>query len=155
YHSWSQISLVQDTSVIFQGISYTGSYGSGAVFLPTLGWFLSLAGYESNGPCFWTCIEEQWTMSLISASKVHSSVQSESRSNILLLTNSRLLQLVNFEASNITLMDLLGRVVNAWQFPGSGSRDVTLNVADVPSGIYFLRVSGSGMDKVKKVCIAH
>ena len=155
YQSWTQLLFNYDTSVIFQGRSYAASYAGGAAFLPTLGWFLSLAGYESNGPCTSQCLEETWTLSLISASKVHSIVQSESHSKMRLLAKGGLLQLENVEASNITLMDLLGRVVNSWQFPLSGPREITLNVADVPTGIYFLRISGKGMDEVKKVCIAH
>ena len=32
---------------------------------------------------------------------------------------------------------------------------ITLNVADVPSGVYFLRVTAGGVEEVKRVCIAH
>jgi hypothetical protein len=157
HSSWTQIPLVQDTPVIFQGVSYPAfsATSTAAVFLPTLGWFLSLFGYESAGPCVANCIEETWTMTLIAASTTHSSVQSESNSNSFLLSNGSILQLVNVEADKITLMDLVGRAVNVWQFPASGLRDITLNVADVPSGVYFLRISVPGVKEMRKVVIVH
>jgi hypothetical protein len=60
--------------------------------------------------------------------------------------------------TNLTadLLDPLGRPIRSWQMPiESGERQITLNVADVPSGVYFLRVSGGGIDEVKKVAIIH
>ncbi|MDP4198014.1 MAG: hypothetical protein Q8922_01135 [Bacteroidota bacterium] len=42
---------------------------------------------------------------------------------------------------------------SCWCDPGP--RQITLNVADVPSGMYFLRLSAPGIEQVQKVCIAH
>ena len=51
---------------------------------------------------------------------------------------------------------LLGRSIRSWQLEvAAGESQVHLNVADVPSGVYFLRVSGTGVEEVKRVCIAH
>jgi hypothetical protein len=155
--NWTQIPFVRDTSVIFQGISYEGSLAisPGAIFLPTLGWFFSLSGYEYIPACGTCGSGVLWMLGLISASTAHASVQSESNTNSLLLSNGSTLQLINFEADKITLMDLLGRIVNVWLFPVSGPRDITLNDADVPSGVYFLRVSAPGVDEMRKVVIVH
>ena len=56
----------------------------------------------------------------------------------------------------LLLFDPLGRTVRSWQLPAeSGPREITLNVADLPSGVYFLRISSPGADEVKKVAIVH
>ena len=157
-HTWTKIPLMQDTSVIFQDTSYPASYSTApaAIFLPTVGWFYSLAGYQWPGACTSECTMEQWSMFLIAAIKTRSGVQSESHPNMLLLSNNGLLQFVNVPANYITLTDLLGRIIREWQFPAYyGARDITLNVADVPSGVYFLRVSAPGMEDMRKVAIAH
>jgi hypothetical protein len=155
YHSWTQIPFIQDTSIIFQGISYPAFVAGAATFLPTLGWFLSLSGYETNGACANPCLQDFWTLSLIAASTAHSSVQSANNSDSFFLSNGSILELVNVEAEKTTLMDLVGRIVNTWQFPATGPRDISLNVADVPSGVYFLQISAPGVEEMRKVVIAH
>jgi hypothetical protein len=46
--------------------------------------------------------------------------------------------------------------IRSWQMPvETGERRITLNVADVPSGVYFLRVTAGAVEEVKGVCIAH
>ena len=95
-------------------------------------------------------------MSLIAADKANSGVQSENHPGLQVFSNGGLLQLANMEASAIALTDLVGRTIRTWQFPRFDvPREITLNVADVPSGVYFLRVTGGGVDEVKKVCITH
>ena len=157
YNIWTQVPFVQDTSEIFQGISYPASVATSpaATFLPTLGWFLSLSGWEANGACAYPCLQDFWRLSLIAASTAHSSVQSETNSNSFLLSNGSILQLVNVEADKITLMDLVSRIANVWSFPASSTRDITLNIADVPSGVYFLQISARGVDEMRKVVIVH
>ena len=152
---WTAISVPKDTSVIFQGRSYAAvASNSSDFFVPALGWFFSLRGYER--PCLSDCIVQYWTMSLISASKTKSSVQADPQSNAYLLSGGSLLQLVNVEASNITLSDLLGRPIHSWQLPiEAGPRQITLNVADVPSGIYFLKLTAPEVEEVRKVVITH
>jgi hypothetical protein len=54
----------------------------------------------------------------------------------------------------LKILDPLGRPVRSWQLAASdGPREITLNVADVPSGVYFLRLQGGGVDEVRKVLI--
>ncbi len=56
----------------------------------------------------------------------------------------------------IQLLDPLARPIRAWSLDvAAGESQVHLNVADVPSGVYFLRVSAAGMEEVRKVVIAH
>ena len=56
----------------------------------------------------------------------------------------------------VGLIDPLGRPIHSWPLEVSaGETQVHLNVADVPSGVYFLRVSAAGMEEVRKVVIVH
>ncbi len=154
YHNWSRILFDRDSSLMFDGQSYTAAYesASGTLFLPTIGWFFSLSGY--GGVCTGYCTHETWTLSLIAASKTNSSVQADPQANSYLMSGGGLLRLVNVEANNITLSDLLARPIRSWQMPiDPGPRQITLNVADVPSGVYFLKLTAPGVEEVRKVCI--
>jgi hypothetical protein len=57
---------------------------------------------------------------------------------------------------HVALLDALGRPVRSWQLAATdGPREITLNVSDAPSGVYFLRLQGDGVDEVKRVAIIH
>ncbi len=153
YNSWMEIPFIRDTSIVFQGVNYQGSLSAAGMFLPKLGWFFSLTGNEYGNICY-PCLEGTWTMALIAASGP-SGVQVDIPSNSMVFSEGSFLQLVNIEANKIMLMDLVGRIVNAWQFPSFGHRDITLNVADVQSGVYFLQISAPGVEEMRKVVIVH
>jgi hypothetical protein len=59
------------------------------------------------------------------------------------------------KSATMFLLDPLGRPVCSWQLAATdGPREITLNVSDVPCGVYFLRLQGDGVDEVRKVLIA-
>lgn len=156
YHKWSRFLFDRDSSLMFDGQSYTAAYesASGTLFLPTIGWFFSLSGY--GGVCTGYCTFETWTMSLIAAIKTNMGIPLHSVSNMQLYSNGGLLVLTDAVASAISLSDALGRPIHSWQLPvDPGPREITLNVADVPSGIYFLKLTAPDVEEVRRVCIAH
>ena len=70
----------------------------------------------------------------------------------------RLLRIDNVRASfnRATLLDALGRSVRFWRLSGGdGPREIALSVAEVSTGIYFLRLQGDQFDDVNRVSIIH
>jgi hypothetical protein len=160
----SKIPFERDTTILFQGSTINGSKSTNmtAIYLPSIGWFFSLAGGQGdkNICCPGMAGYERWSMSLIGAIKIHSTVATTSKSELGLMISDGLLTLsskaVSSGTCSIGLLDPLGRPVHSWQMPvEAGERRITLNVADVPSGVCFLRVSGGGVDEVKRVAIIH
>ena len=145
-----------DSSIAFQGRNYAASTTASkdATFIPDIGWFLYLSGY--GGACVNACTLETWNMTLIAAIKTNESVSPGSVSSFQVNYSSEILQLLSTKATDIHLSDFLGRPNRSWQFPSNDDpRDLSLMVADVPSGVYFLRVSAAGMEEVRKVVIVH
>ena len=49
------------------------------------------------------------------------------------------------------MSDVRGRVVDDWIY--SGVSRVEIPVGDIPEGVYFLRISGPGINDVKKIFV--
>ncbi len=130
-----------------------------AVYSPELRWFVYSSSYTSG---YWTFHEwstDSSSSTLLSASTLIVDDPKTTTDFIVSLTESSLsfrLPKIDVREQSISLLDLLGRPIRSWQMPmEAGERCITLNVADVPNGVYFLRVSAEGVDEIKKVCIAH
>jgi hypothetical protein len=156
-HVWlTTLTFEHDSSVVFQGRTYSARYAQQGLFAPEIGWFLSLSGYDGGGTCWSYCTKVDWYLSLLAAIKLYDAVPAAITSNAQIIANEGMLLFRNVNASDFTLSDLLGRPVRSWQFAASdGPREITLNVADVPSGVYFLRLQGDGVDEVKRVAVIH
>ena len=62
----------------------------------------------------------------------------------------------SFSSKGSLFLDPIGRTVRSLQLPvDAGSQQISLNVADVPSGVYFLRISAPGVEEMRKVVIVH
>ncbi|SRR5581483_4476649 len=138
-----------------------GLFRSTAVYSPQLHWFYSFSDSSNEPTPDYSYAAGSNKTSLLYASTFPSKVEERSIMASLDLTNQTgnllrvTLQKSDREPSRIILLDPVGRPIRSWQMPvGAGERQLTLNVANVPSGIYFLRVSGTGFDEVKKVMIA-
>jgi hypothetical protein len=148
----------QITQALFDGDSislYDGSYS------PDLRWFYSWSNgydnvnYEGSGAEGDENITHYWLMSA-SQAIVLSKDRTDSYLNVRTDGKFITLSISSSKPNFYILLDPLGRPVRSWQMPvEAGERRITLNVADVPSGVYFLRVSGGGVDEVKRVCITH
>jgi hypothetical protein len=146
-------------------INYQGSgpwHSAVMNFSPELGWFVSMQGCNAQLDLQTALDYENWYVNLISATKVERGVESYPSASAVsfLKYQSNLLEFNYYGTANghsiCRLLDPLGRPIQSWQMPiESGERQIALNVADVPSGVYFLRVSGDGIDEVKKVAIVH
>ncbi len=149
-----------DSSIGIDGLIQQGIDSEVAVYSPELRWFLYRYDEFSSYPNFgvWGDNSDEQTMLSAALSRVDESppgasmffVQYHGTSlQIWLHTDTR-------KPLALSLLDLLGRPIRSWQLPvDAGERQITLNVADVPSGVYFIRISGGGIDEVKKVCIMH
>ncbi|HZK76389.1 MAG TPA: hypothetical protein VFD13_05715 [Candidatus Kapabacteria bacterium] len=137
--------------------------GSIAIYSPQLRWFCFFSSSDNEPPPDETYTGTSGNSTLLFASNFQSKVDElplNSPVDVTVDQTGNLLSLMlwrsGWEHSSISLLDPLGRSIRSWQLPvGAGERQITLNIADVPSGVYFLRVSGEGIDEVKKVCITH
>jgi hypothetical protein len=158
-----------DSGQITTFSSDTGASGAGgplqygydsevAVYSPNLHWFLYLADNFFSNTHFDVWSHNVYTMSLISVnvSRVDSSLSGISKFEIQFSNGALQLVSNNLEPLSLRLLDLLGRPIRSWQMPAdAGERQITLNVADVPSGVYFLRISAPGVEEIRKVVIVH
>jgi len=130
-----------------------------ATYSPRLRWFTS-ESYQSynstNGD------NSDWNINLVAVITPSSGVKHEtaSASSVLFVSDEGILHaLIEIPMTNETkfsLLDPLGRPIRTWQMPvDAGERQITLNVADVPSGVYFLRISTPGVEEMRKVVIVH
>jgi hypothetical protein len=131
-----------------------------AVYSPEVRWFLYLSEYDFSNFTLSTSQESNSTLALIFSSLL--SVDAPLNNIELFSVSSNgvsinvLLRIILQNNPVLTLLDPLGRPIRSWQMPvEAGERRITLNVADVPSGVYFLRVSDGRVDEVKRVCITH
>ncbi|MFO7863637.1 MAG: alpha-amylase family glycosyl hydrolase [Salinivirgaceae bacterium] len=70
--------------------------------------------------------------------------------NVYPVPSQGMLQLENVtKYSTVELLNTSGQIVDYW--PTDGAYAVSVNVADLQSGMYFLRFVGSGASKVKKI----
>ncbi len=136
-------------------------YDSWMNFVPALGWFADLGGRNMQADPATALDQENWSGELILYSKPLRSVAPNSIDAGIIVSQAPGWLNLKFPASfserfSTTLLDPLGRAIRSWQMPvEAGGREITLNVADVPSGVYFLRISGAGIQELKKVWIAH
>ncbi|GEM_PF-2403608 len=141
----------------FSGI---GSINCMATYSRDLRWFLSFQGWDTGTINYAhpsTYSDEEWTDNLLYVIEPNSSVKQESISHFSCSFSDGFLSLTGVPSLSIVAMiDPLGRIIHSWQLPkGDRGRQISLNVTDVPSGMYFLRVLGTGFDEVKKVMITH
>ena len=132
-------------------------------YSPTLRWFYSFDGKRTDNQY----THDTWHYSLLTAQvasagvalpastyiksqPIQASVTSNGKSvdvDISLLTRDEL---------EVVLLDPLARPIRSWSLDAqAGESEVHLNVADVPSGVYFLKLSAPGVEDVRKVVIAH
>ena len=170
----------QDTSsykIVFEGnlISVYGSswwfsdgiYERGRIDLnysPELKWFCFGGGIVIGGDpgSDWM---ETWSDTLIAAVSVQADAPNifrddNAHAEILASISSSFLgidiRLQSNEVLELTLLDPLARPIRSWSLDvASGESQVHLNVADVPSGVYFLKFSAPGVEEVRKVVIVH
>jgi hypothetical protein len=157
---WLSVPYSRDTSILFQGERYDGlSSKNVSVFLSRLGWFYSLRASQGGSCCTMGADPHTWSMTLLAATKIDASVPLSECGAFNAAQDGRLLRISIYKFDSerdLTLLDPLGRPVRSWQLTASdGPREITLNVADVPSGVYFLRLSGNGVDEVRRVAIVH
>ncbi len=145
--------------------SYSGGV-SECLYSPDLRWFVSRSfsesGYShpkwggniSGSDTLVAAITSRFDMSVDKAHPL-SRVGSIKVSGDGKLINAEIM-LANSLHAKLMLLDPLGRPIRSWALDvAAGESQVHLNVADVPSGVYFLRVSAPGLEDVKKVCIVH
>lgn len=131
------------------------------IYSPDIRWFLYFENTVDGNAYANVILHEFTSETLIMASSlgVSSSLASAGDDFTVGASGSLLyLTLLKSEAinSSLVLLDPLGRPVRSWQLAASDSpREITLNVADVPSGVYFLRLHGDEVDEVRKVAIVH
>ena len=133
--------------------SYSETYST------RLRWFAA-ESYASNDATDGS--NASWSLTLIAAVTSTSGVKStqDAGSSLVLTQDGNFLQVLidlpSASHQNFSLLDPLGRPIRSWQMPvDAGERQITLNVADVPSGVYFLRISAPGMEEMRKVVIVH
>ena len=146
---------------------YSGDDGTTVMeYAPELRWFYSLHSIVENmqvsGPAK-TGYLTDYTYTLTSAALSVASSQQLGVSairNISTDEHAKLLDLdIMLESAHqmrCQLLDPLARPIRSWSLDvAAGESQVHLNVTDVPSGVYFLRVSAAGMEQVRKVVIVH
>jgi len=131
----------------------TSYYFASVIYSLSIKWFLNMHVIYD-----WMVEKADRTL-MYSLSSVRSSPKTNALISDLLNTGSEIsiyMRLHDFPYVYLFLLDPLGRPIRTWQMPvEAGEQQITLNVADVPSGVYFLRVSGGGVDEVKRVAIVH
>ncbi len=161
-------SFQSDTMEVITGSqSFTDSIGSELItsqtyystYSPRLRWFTS-ESYQSynstNGD------NSHWNINLIAAITPSSAVKNETAeaTSVLLVPDDGFFHtLVEIPMSNevkFSILDLLGRPIHSWQMSvNAGSQQISLNVTDVSSGVYFLQISAPGLEEMRKVVIVH
>jgi hypothetical protein len=147
-----------DSAVTVPGLVQNGMSSQVAVYSPDLRWFLYRSDASSSYPNIgvWSDYNSSTTLLSANLSRVDDSPSDAPEFLVQYQGTSLQILLDTWEPLALALLDPLGRSVRSWQVPvDSGERQITLNIADVPSGMYFLRVSGTGIDEVKKVAISH
>jgi len=131
-------------------------------FVPSIGWFASIGGQNLQTDPSIVLDQEDWSGELILYSKPLRGVLSNIANGAgIAVSQSTNLISINLSSSvsekfSFSLLDLLGRPIRSWQLPvDAGERQISLNVADVPSGVYFLRISAPGVEEMRKVVIVH
>jgi hypothetical protein len=145
-----------------RGVMMAATNSQTALYSPELRWFTYFdnSTYGIEGPSDLT-IDQFESETLIFASSLGVyEPPGPSNNDFSICISGALMQIsiLKFEASHVSLdlLDPLGRPVRSWQLAASdGPREITLNVADVPSGVYFVRLQGGGVDEVKRVAIIH
>jgi hypothetical protein len=145
-----------------RGIFMAAVNSQNAIYSPQIRWFTYLDNSTDgiHGPSDLT-IDEFESESLLVASSLGVNASPALENNdFTVYVNGGLLHVsfLNVASDQISfgLMDPLGRPVRSWQLAANdGPREISLNVADVPSGVYFLRLRGGGLDEVKRVAIIH
>ena len=151
--------------LVTQRGSTTSEPSCAVLFSPNLHWFAELWGLGGLDTYYQT-LYENYDRRLIAATTSSSLVSpyrlvSDSNSKVIsVLVDNELLSIdLSAPSSSVircNLLDLLGRPVRAWSLDVSaGESEVSLNDADVPSGVYFLRVSAAGGEEMRKVVIVH
>jgi hypothetical protein len=129
-------------------VTYAAWYGSNSSFIPSLGWFWTLRGYQTRGACADNCIVEEWYLSLIAAIKAEKGVARDSAPLTAVSYQNGLLAIENRRHSSIDLTDLLGRTLRSWRFArGVAEGALSLNVSDLPDGVYFVHLRGDGIEE--------
>ena len=154
-----------DRQIVFMGssIPVLATQRDITLFSPNLRWFTQESGSDWWDTEYQT-LYENFDRRLIAATTSSSLVSPDGSSNnsrfgvIALSVNNSLLSIDYSAASSsllgCQLLDLLGRPVRVWSMDvAAGESEVHLNVADVPSGVYFLRVSAAGVEEMRKVVI--
>ncbi len=134
-------------------------------YSPDLRWFLYSDGNSTSGDPGplgnYTVTTWEYYLDSVTTAGVSSPVASIGNEFIRTAEENNNLLLIDVVSGksfhpNFQLLDLLGRPIRSWQLPvDAGERQITLNVADVPSGVYFLRVSAPGVEEIRKVVIVH
>ncbi len=147
-----------DSSVPVLGLVQTGQHREVAVYSPDLRWFLYQYEESSSYPNIGVSTDDASSTTLLSAdlSRVEDSPPVSSEFSVQYQGTSLQILLDIPKPLELALLDPLGRSVRSWQVPiGAGERQIILNVADVPSGVYFLRISAPGVEEMRKVVIVH
>jgi hypothetical protein len=152
----------QYDSIVNSGGTF-GSISSSAIYSPQLHWFCYLISSDNEPPPDETYTESSDTISLLYASNFQSKVEelpTDGTHEVIVNQSGNLLNLTlgssGWEPSAISLLDLLGRPIRSWLVPvDAGERQISLNVADVQSGVYFLQVSAPGVEEMRKLVIVH
>jgi hypothetical protein len=132
-----------------------------ASYSPELRWFVSRSrsvGTPSYTSDYSIWKEDRSLVTVFTAGVAKPTTNGKENLRVSEAPNSLTLHLLCLQVPNfmISLLDPLGRPIRSWQLAASdGPREITLNVADVPSGVYFVRLQGGGVDEVKRVAIIH
>jgi hypothetical protein len=125
---------------------WLASLSQKALYSPELRWFLYLdnSTYGNVYAHYW--VDDYSSYTLIAASTLGVAT-STTDNGFAHWSRGTLLHLILAESivdqKSMSLLDPLGRPVRSWQLAASdGPREISLNVADVPSGVYFLRLQG-------------
>lgn len=154
-----RLAFDKDTSVLFEDSMQSALIPTAGfakpIFLPSVGWFYKIGGSQwDGGVCCPAAGVESWTLTLIAVVRPIRSVSYTHQSNSPTLISSEFITL-SASADQISLFDLPGRVVRSWRLNPSGPATVSLSVADVPNGLYFLRTDGPKVDEMLRAVIRH
>ncbi|HET9135793.1 MAG TPA: hypothetical protein VFO76_04085 [Candidatus Kapabacteria bacterium] len=123
-------------------------------------WFYSQSSFSSATQDQSYSYQSEGVLKLITAT-VRSAVQEHpagKHSSMSIQQNEYYLEITLHEEVGgpftITLRDPLGRPVRGWQLnAGDAERQITLNIADIPTGIYFLMLEAPQKKEVRKLAI--
>ncbi len=140
------------------GTSSPNTYHGSLWYSKEIKWFVADSGYWDNAPADETL---NWSRTLISAWNLAVNSSQPSSNTVIRISQSNGLltidlALTSSSKTSLQLLDILGRPVRAWAMEvAAGESRITLNNADVPSGVYFLKLTAPGVEEVRRVCIAH